>query len=72
MNIHQPHSKTGMPLAIPVHKLPCPQGNDVPYLTRLMNEAIEQYMIANESAQLGYWEYIENCKAKIAQARGIV
>lgn len=64
-------SKTGMQLAIPVHKLPCPQGNDVDYLTRLMNEATEQYLIADESAQIGYLEYIENCRTKIALARGI-
>lgn len=57
MNISKP---------IPVHHLPPPSGDDPIYLRSLIDKAAAQYVLADESAQVDYFAYIEQCKQRLA------
>tara|TARA_R110001592_G_scaffold363036_1_gene679421 strand:+ start:35877 stop:36065 length:189 start_codon:yes stop_codon:yes gene_type:complete len=60
MNIH--------PKPITPHKLSPPMGTNPAHLQRLINRAAEQYVLADESAQVDYLIYIKKCRQKIERA----
>lgn len=56
------------PKPIPVHKLPPPMGTDPAHLQRLIDKAVEQMLIADEDAQVAYFDYIDKCKFRLERA----
>jgi hypothetical protein len=53
---------------IPAHELPAPSGNDPVRLQALLDNAIEQYMLAvGADGKLPYFEYIEAVKIQMRE-----